>query len=393
MEKFLCIAGVEVANACRTQAYLANLGNKCQITCGTANCCSEAFDDGPYLTPADDDAPWFDPSVPESADVLGVLIEDITVSTPLVRDMTNRLWGGALGPKRYGGREIVISGWIYTRTCQATDYARQWLFEALNSDVCSTTGCDGVNMELYNSCGVDGLRSFKNVGLTDFQWDTEPDYPCYCGAKFEATFSAEIPWAFMEPSVCYDGPARTGDAVCVECNPCPTREPKDCTCGCVDSTPRVVETVNYQSCFCPPDVITRVCCDIVPPRIWGSATMVATIYGGTAGLKNMRIKGFANPLSLPADHPQFDCAEPCILMDVECIPPGGTLTIDGTVRKAKVDCDGVSHSAFGYLSADGRRFGWPDTDCTPLLFCVEADWYNTPDDATVTLQLVGYERG
>src|SRR5690606_20259608 len=49
--------------------------------CETAHClyCDQGSgEDGAYLSPELDDAPWYDPDIPESAEFAGLFVEDIT---------------------------------------------------------------------------------------------------------------------------------------------------------------------------------------------------------------------------------------------------------------------------------------------------------------------------
>jgi len=139
----------EIANNERTVAYLLGdplggfPGLKSPSTSVTPNCgcnlghllwCDQgAGTDGAYTTPELDEAPWYDPAVPESAEFAGLFITktegwDSVVSRSVIE---GAIGGSALGPLRFTGRTVTFEGWLRAKTCCAAEYGLQWLTEAL----------------------------------------------------------------------------------------------------------------------------------------------------------------------------------------------------------------------------------------------------------------------
>lgn len=434
MEGFLCVGGIEIANPCRTLAYLRSLGNAClPAPPGPAEdccCCPDwapllsgpglivppgatlvapdtvpAVETG-YLTPAEDDAPWYDPAVPASADVLGVWIDEWSTPTPWARTMRPTLRGGALGPGRLGPREITVTGRVYTRSAAATQYARTWLFEAMAGDPCAGS-CDLPDLVLWRHCDTaqtpgDGKRTIKRVGLTGFDDDLDPMYPKWCGFRFEATFAAEVPEMFLDPFDTVSVPLAAGYELCLLCDEPVAIEGDTCACGCGEAPLRYVPVPDPVSCYCMPPYAQRVTASAEPPRLWTDATAIIRIYAGAdpanpaAPLANLRIRGWSNPVGLPAPDEETDpfaTRAPCLDIEVGCVPASAVLTIDGTTRQATVTCNGEDRSAYYYLSSGGGGlFSWPDIACSGLMLVIDADPNNTPPNARVEFEFVGRER-
>lgn len=360
---------------------------------------------GEFTTPAADDAPWYDPAVPESADVLGVWLEEVRLSVPWKRDATDALRGAALGPGRFGGRELQLAGWVYTRSAAATAYARNWLFEVLAGAGCED-GCDLPDAQVALYCDPErpdaGARTLKRVGLTAFDPEIEPEFPRACGLKFEATLTAEVPELFLEPERVADVELAIDleATVCTICSPCPEPTASPCRCGGLADPVRVVPQPDPASLYCLPSEVSRFAVQLPAPHYWRDATAIVRVEAGTwpgeparPGLANLRIRGWQNPAGL-ADPALFDCQEPCLDVEVGCIPAGSALVIDGTTRTATLECGLEELNGYAYLSsAGGRRFSWPDVSCYGLLLVVEADPYNTAPGGQVAIDFVLRERG
>lgn len=423
IEKYLCVGGVEISNPLRTMSYMANVGNSCLPTVPwVGSCCpcpewlptqpglglvlppgNTLVADGPpvddlpaltWTTPEADDAPWYDPSVPESADFLGVMIEEMTLGVPWSREARSRRTGAALGPGRLGGRELNAVGWVYTRSAAATWYARQWLFEAL----AGPAGCDGCSLPdalIWTHCDPAspraGRRTLRRVGLTGFNPEVEPDFPRSCGFKFEATLTAEVGALFLDPVNVLATDLLVGDPVCNICTPCPT-PPDSCSCGDRLPAPRVTTALDLSASYCEPVEVYRTQGLIDAPTYWRDATAVIRVKADDQGLANTRIRGWVNPVGL-TDLSLFECQDPCLEIEVGCVPPGGELVIDGTTREATLVCEMVSRNGYAQLSSGGRRFAWPDVSCHGLLVAVDSDAYNTGPGSSVSIDLVERERG
>lgn len=405
LERYLCVGGIEVANPCRTLTYMRARPSACTPEPPSmVGCCEDWTDDeAPFSTPEADDAPWYDPGVPESADVLGVWIEAMSISSPWSRSRTDGLRGTTLGRGRMTGRELQVDGWVYTRSAAATAYARSWLFEAL-AGICDES-CSMPDATVYLHCGCDdaspGARTLRRVGLVGFDPNIEPEFPRACGFKFSATLVSEVGELFGDPTPIADldlwRPEE--ERVCNVCVPCPQELPvSPCDCGGRLPPLRTVSTPDEFSLWCEPAWQARHVLEVPAPPYWRAATLVARIEGGRwpdapgrEGLKNLRIRGWA---ALPGveDPAQLVCVEPCFSIEVGCIPADGVITIDGTTRRATLTCGGQEVPAYPWLSSGGSRFLWPEVPCSGLLVSVEADGWNTSPTAHLGIDFVQVDR-
>ena len=74
-----------------------------------------------YESPMADDAPWYDPQVPESADFAGLFVEEVVGFDAVVNRSISEaaIYGGALGPLKLGPRKITVTGYLFAATCCA----------------------------------------------------------------------------------------------------------------------------------------------------------------------------------------------------------------------------------------------------------------------------------
>lgn len=179
---YFTLGGVEIANAVRLNAYLkaeavgSPLSQAAVCVCPTLT--AEMLGDEPYVDPAADEAPWYDPAVPESEDFAGFLVlsmEGID-EYPVARSVTNAITGGGvLGPARVLPRTIVVTGILLGSTCCGVEYGLHWLTEALQG--CAGNQCDGDCMEVYACCPDEEMtelcwkeshrRTLRRVALVD----------------------------------------------------------------------------------------------------------------------------------------------------------------------------------------------------------------------------------
>jgi len=369
-----------------------------------------------FTTPVADDAPWYDDRRPESADVLGVWINDWTLSSPHKRQKDDRTWGSSIGSTKYVGRELVIAGVVFTTSCKATEYAKQWLYEALNGG-CVGGPCGLPEGVIYTACpeGTDDtstVRTLKRLGLISYDpMEGDEDFPCCWGFRFEATLATEAPFMYHEPVTQYRGPLVPADQepacnICTPCPPLPAVSPL--VCGCADVPVKVVPEPDPDDCWCNPVQINRISVPIAAPAFWTDATAIIKITAGfdtndpgDPGIRNLRIRAWQNPVALPGPPlgsiEGFNCQDPCMEIDVACIPRGATLTIDGTTRRATISNNGGEVNGYPYLSSDagGARFEWPEVSCDGLMVAIDSDAFDghTAPDSTIEIQMVGLDRG
>lgn len=372
---------------------------------------------GDFTTPADDLAPWYDPARPESADVLGFYITELIVAPTYSRQMRARQHGGSLGAARFGPREVQVTGWCYTRTERANEYAKSWLFEALVAGSCNGD-CGLPDLLMYRTCcGEDNtgeLRTLKRVGLVSPPKDLEANkFPKRAGFKFEYTLSAEVPHVFLTPEAVAGGLIMDpdGEPECNICAPCPAPGPSVCTCGNLAAPQRIVTRDDSDDTWCQPALVRRRYIPVAAAQGWDTAAAIIGVTAGSVaatsgwvGLKNLRILAFQNPLGLTgpelvdgetvidyADY--FRCQEPCMSIEVSCLPAGAELVIDAAARTATLTCGNVTGSGYPYLSSrNGAAFAWPELDCSGLMLVIEADEYNTSPDSTLRVEALAQER-
>ncbi|MFD5788564.1 hypothetical protein ACFWH1_18320 [Streptomyces sp. NPDC127037] len=222
LEHYLCLGGTEIANSARLDAYLESVGNPLD---SVGACACETFDavlvgDEPYTTPEEDQAPWYDPAVPESAQFAGlmVLTVDGLENHPMQRAVTQSAAGtAALGPAREQPRTITVTAVLLGATCCSVSYGLRWLSEALAG--CTGDGCGGDDLTLYNCCPAEfeepqpfaaaHRRTLRRVALVDGPRivaragnGCSGSGGCSVGADVitvEFVLTAAIPWAWTDP--------------------------------------------------------------------------------------------------------------------------------------------------------------------------------------------------
>lgn len=156
MQEYLSLGGVEIANHVRLSAYLKSVGSPLDSVsaCVCPTLTAEMLgDDADYVDPATDDAPWYDPDVPESEEFAGLLVLSIDGldDYPVRRTVTNAITGGGvIGPARILPRTITVTGLLLGATCCGVEYGLHWLAEALTG--CTGTSCEGDCMTLFACC-------------------------------------------------------------------------------------------------------------------------------------------------------------------------------------------------------------------------------------------------
>lgn len=121
-----------------------------------------------YSTPAQDDAPWFDPLVPDSNDFAGLFVEEVVGFDAMTRRAVDdsALTGGTLGPLNFSTRSITVTGWLYGSTCCGVEYGLSWLTEALvGSNVCDS--CSVGDLFMLKCCPPDLDCSLVTPSFTD----------------------------------------------------------------------------------------------------------------------------------------------------------------------------------------------------------------------------------
>lgn len=145
---WMSFGGTEIVNEARLAVYVKALsipGFNCQECDGLADALEET-----YVDPATDNAPWYDPAIPESAQVAGfqIVASDSGVGVQGLGDTGTRSVsefardGGVVGRRRRTTRTISFSVRAVASTECALNYATAWLSRVLRGQECSPISFD-----------------------------------------------------------------------------------------------------------------------------------------------------------------------------------------------------------------------------------------------------------
>jgi hypothetical protein len=430
---YLCFAGSEIANNCATVAYAR--GGYSNFDVRDCGCC-EGFALGAleteFSTPAGDNQPWIDAKEPDSADFAGLLITDITGldTAPFERTVIDVVGGGAvLGRGRYGARTIVVTGVLIGGSCCAVDYGLRWLASALRGSCDTTTGssrCAGDDLIFYTCCpevceDAPGFttvqacfapykRTLHRVALTSGpEIIATQGTGCGCCQScpvqtVQFTLTAGEPYAYSDPMVITEATALEPMAsdcpvwvkvpkgtACAQANEC--ADPPDCALDPLCPQPVAPPSVPtvFNPCSCIPLERSTACVNVPANTISVNAEGVPIIevFAGMTALRNVVVQIFTNPQGLPAD--QLDPCSACSTVTVAYIPPSGTLTLDGTTKKATITCPGSSPTpANTIIGGANQPFSWPTFDCGGVMYtvCVTAATASVSPNTKFSLRVV-----
>jgi hypothetical protein len=444
----------EIINNARTVAYLkAGYGPPNLQISGVACTCPNLqdlieCDASPYSSPAADPAPWYDSSIPESADFGGFYVTEFTgLGSTYSRNNVDKITGGAvLGRLQPKSRTLTWRGFLFGRSDCAVQYGLRWMTANLRGANCL---CGGEELDILiccpdivetNTCTElpalavpdpcppfdvpDAFRNLKNVGLIDGPKILSQrrvgcgggcgNVSCGDSVILEIEFSllAGNPFLYGCPvCLCVDETFPVAD--CPEWNvltqaevdairaggdnPCADEEcPADTDCttvdnGCLAATLPDIP-VFKDKCFCDPLVPVEFCCTIPSTAFsqFFEGAPVIEIYSGSAPMRATTIRFFSNPQGLSCcDVAANPCLE-CDSLQIRYIPKQSTLTIDGTTRTVTVQCPGMGAP----ILADNLTvtpFAWPILQCGDFCICVETDEISIANDATVSISIVPRE--
>ena len=170
LEAWAEFSGIEIANAARTSDYVRNglAGAQASIPI-TGGCDCPDVDEGPYLSPGEDPAPWIDPARPESEQFLGLWASDIRIDSVIARRVNPRALGGAsVGKMRPRHRIVAVTGLMLAQTAQGAAWGERWLTDILAGLI---VGCAPDTMTLLLACPEPGFtapfRTLRQVGIVD----------------------------------------------------------------------------------------------------------------------------------------------------------------------------------------------------------------------------------
>ncbi|MFC8332717.1 hypothetical protein [Streptomyces olivaceus] len=432
LEWYLTLGGVEIANHARLTTYLETVGSGLDSAtpCGCETFTAGLVGDLPYSTPAEDAAPWYDPSVPESADFAGLLVTEVEGldKHPVGRSVTNAVTGGgAIGPARVMPRTITVTAVLLGATCCAVDYGLHWLSEVLTG--CTTGECEGDCLTLFNCCPSEEMdpetfqerhrRSLRRVALVEGptvlerHGDSCAGGQCSAGGEIltvEFILTAGTPWLYTDtaPVLEVAPPMEPGTECVTWClhgdedgceGTCRLAACMDPTAACADPTcaaPAPPAPTLPDTCFCQPIAVERECWDVdlTARPGWSVDVPMITVLAGEHDLRNVtltfyeRAEGDAG-LSCEEIADNSRCS-PHSVYSIRYVPAGGALTLDGQIGRGTVECGGTCETSPDVYGRDGLPPTWKPLSCASYCLCIESDVSNPPaPGATVSLGVSG----
>jgi hypothetical protein len=252
---YLCVAGYEVANDNRTLTYVRRTipDPRLEVSlCGEQSngtgysdtyvdeylpdpfwpgdlCCycraTDDSNDGLYVSPEADDAPWYEPARPASADYLGIMSSEIHVESVLARSVTPRSGGGAtVGQLRPLPRTLTFTGVMVAASPEGMAYGERWLTDVLSGSLCAP-GCPADDAVILPACPPDTVttdeerltwfRTLAEVGIGHGPVFAPVDAAVPDCLLQQVTFTlvAGIPHLLGEPECCDSGTVGAGGSL------------------------------------------------------------------------------------------------------------------------------------------------------------------------------------
>ncbi|RJL19411.1 hypothetical protein [Bailinhaonella thermotolerans] len=404
-------AGVEICNTARAHAYA---GAACaSLRIGAGGCPDLDAVTGPqaYTTPQLDAAPWYDPAIPESARVLGVVGLDLSglSKAPRAREVSAlAAGGGRLGTLAMTQRQMLATVLVLAADHAALSYGVAWLSRALADPVCAPGGCAGASMRVAAYCpgaalprpGDDGpVRTLYDVGVIDGPTVvSEITLRGAVAAKVEVSLVAGRPWLYRAPRLV--GTVQLGTAPTATFNPSATA-----TCAgaatCVDDPvctpplPAPGPATLSDPCWTGTAFNARRGVLSVTPEgmpSWLETVPIIRVTTGAAAMRKLWVRLFQPKLGGCAD-PVDMCAW-CGELSVMYLGAGTVLDVDGRTRTADAMCGGdiTAIADVNLYGAGGGPMQWPSWSCdTGACIEVAADAAAVAADASVTVWLASRE--
>lgn len=387
-------------NTQRTAAYLANVPTVCdegdmstqidlRCDCPPLN---YIYDDNDvpqlatYLTPALDDAPWFDADIPESAQFLGFMVENVDFNSVTSRSLTTRVsssGGGVLGPLRNKERRMEFTVLMFACNESAMEYGFRYLTDALSSSGCDDD-CTLCTAEYRDSCPPvtqtptlaasleKGRWLLKNVGLVEGPtWDTAPIEGAICNMRrVKFTLAAELPWKYKCPVVeCADVALAGYPADGVDC-------------------------VNWSDILCGKQEVS---CSVAETLVVGETALIIEVTAGDVPLQHIEIAIRPDKFGYECDEDSrpvgYERVDPCDLIYIPAIPSNSTLVYDTSIETIKIqlpgggEVDGTPYIA----TSEGRPPTYPTLRCGNFCVSVSVSECSVIGDPTVTIRSVHRE--
>lgn len=414
----MCYGCAPIANNAQLQAYVnwacstGKITDDCRLT-SRFRFCDE--DDSGFTDPVTDDACWFDPNYAESADFLGVFIEDMdgmdqdgySRSTN-----TNLNDGFSLGRGTRPGRVLTFRVVLFGTSCSGIEWGRRWLERTLRGESCGHSGsgnarCGTSELRLRVCCPNDtatdpGIRIFPRAALTDGVKRTDGERRDACTSvyqRFTFVMSTTTAASFGEiEEECVDVLADPNDVSCVDwdtwCGDVTTAVDCSCPTTCDGSCPEELFTspsLLADDIPCGPFERAIACCCIggTASSTIGSAVVLELFAGEAIGFDaatDVLVEFYANPKQIPCptNAEERDLIrsnnELCASVSACRIPSGSILRIDGRTGQVTLQCNDVTRPVYDLVSGDVSKIV---AGCSDLIACVSWNaWSYVPGPAS-----------
>jgi hypothetical protein len=415
------MGGTELVNNARTAQYAAMYG----IPVKGGNCANLAasLSDPPYMDQVSDPAPWYDPSVPDSkgfCGFLGLEIIGASDSTSTTR-WTNLIGDGAVsGPLRRDAREIQVKTVAIGANEAALSYGISWLASALRGSPCRV----GEELMLYAACpepprqpctaeeepptygpvalGDHMVRRLFNVMVLQGPKVTLKKYLSAGRSADSGSVLAEVnfivkagvPFWYQQPMPVASAlggqgrpPTEYFADTLVNYDPdsywttCRTKqETVDQSClddqamplpGCKDTAPPIVPVPPQDPCYPsgPYPKANRIIYKIERADLtdWLEKVPILTLQTGATPLRRLLVRWYTNPQGRPPTDALDPCAV-CSSFTIAYLPRNSTLTIDGRVNSAVVECTGNRIANPILYGPASSLYSWPIFECNTSMF-------------------------
>lgn len=338
-----------------------------------------------YSNPADDCAPWYDESIPESGQFLGFMIEDVVqnvVTSRTVRSRISSSGGGVIGPLRSKERRLDFTVLMFACNEPAMEYGFRYLNDALNAPGCEDSGCDPCDAEFRDSCPeVDntvasldrGRWILHNAGAVDGPtWADAPTSQNACNIRrVKFSIASEFPWKF-KPTV------------------------TECENVALDGYPADgAACVNWSDIICG---VQEVSCSVTENLIIGETALIIEVTAGSVPLQHVQI-------AIRPDKFGYECNEgtrpvgyarvtPYDQIYIPYLPASAKLTYDTAVETIKVRLGGSNTDLNGstfIATQEGKPPTYPAVRCGTFCISVAASECSVVGGPTVTIKSVHRE--
>lgn len=396
-EGYLAIDGVELINAARTMAYVkANLpGINIKYDSDTLR---DSLGHSEYLSPIQDNAPWYKASRLPTADFYGIFpgkilgLDDSTrklTVTELISD------GAVHSMARFGSKEVRVTAVAIAKTATAMNEGLAWVRDVLDGDCVDGQGlsCNGREVRMFAAKPPSRVEA---VGMWRSLFEVEVLEAPVIAQQFnskhavmweiEFTLSAGKPWLFTDPAQVATLDMNSGLNF---------QDPDGEDCSVASTVyDDFINDPFFTGIVPPPQP------DIVrPPNLlditswrrleaviqanqsdrWGRMVPVVTISTAATAAQFLRLRFYK------VGHAGCDYTGEFV---VSYIPANTILTLDGRRREAYATLtDGrqvpASHLLFG---SNGTPFQWPSMGCHAT-YKLSADLMPGQQDVIVMLDV------